>query len=192
MRFNMTFAAVLVFFVPGFLVLTGTCLIFPEMRTSIVSIVKNHETAGTLLITAICFVSGVLIESLRLVTIEPLVSYIVEKWKKRKGLAIRSSDYVSKLTVDNLEVFTLLVDRTYEYYRLNANVTIVFSIFFLCYIIAVYRFGMPFRFVWIISILLAVVIAMIISCVTWYYAQKVTSEFAEAADAKTPKNQGDE
>ena len=182
----MTFAAILVFFVPGALVLTGICFMFPEIRTSIVSIVKNHETAGTLLITAICFVSGVLIESLRLITIDFLVQFIITKCGERTGLAIRPSNYVSKLTVDNLPVFTLLVDRTYEYYRLNANVTIVFCIFLLCYIL-----GMPFHLFWIIGIVLAVVIAMIITCVAYYYAQKVTSEFAEATDAKAPENKGD-
>lgn len=186
MRFNMTFAAVLVFFVPGALILTGICFMLPEIRTSIVSIVKNHETAGTLLITAICFVSGVLIESLRLITIDPLVHFIVTKLRERQCLAIRPSNYVSKLTVDNLAVFTLLVDRTYEYYRLNANVTIVFCVFLLCYI-----FGTPFRLFWIMVIVFTVVIAMIIACVAYYYAQKVTSEFAEAADTKAPENQGD-
>ncbi len=191
MRFNMTFASALVFFVPGALVLAGICLMFPEIRTSIGSIVKNRETAGTLLITAICFVSGVLIESLRLITIDFLVRCIVGKWRERKCRAIRPSDYVSKLTADNLAVFTLLIDRTYEYYRLNANVTIVFCVFLPCYIIAIHKFGVAFRLFFVVGIVFAAIIVLIIACVAYYHTQEVTSEFAEDADAKAPKNKGD-
>lgn len=185
MRFNMTFAAALVFFVPGAILLTGMCLMFPEIGTYIVQFVKNHQTAGILLITVLCFVSGVLIESLKLITIDILVHCLIAKHLKKKGLSEASSDAISKLTAYNLPVYTLLVDRTYEYYRLNANLTLVFCVFFSCYIPRL-KFDMNFCL-----LVLVIAAAMTSTCVAYYYTQDATSKFAKAADTKSSENQGD-
>ncbi|MDE0553980.1 MAG: hypothetical protein OXI24_07190 [Candidatus Poribacteria bacterium] len=185
MPFNAKLTTILVFFVPGIIVVTGIVLIFPEIRDSITPSFKEPKTSEILLFAVICSVVGTLIESLRPITVELIVKNVRAK-SKEKTLPSGSSGYISKLNADNLPVFTLLVEKTYEYYRLNANVALSFLCISLCYIIN-HKFDLFFCF-----LIVVVIVTMIATYTAYCHSQEAISKFSQTANANGNKNQGGE
>jgi hypothetical protein len=118
MKFDLTLAVVLAFLVPGALLLWTLA---PSVTANVVPVL-DKSTTTTALAALLCetFVVGVIIDSLRTVSVQPLVTRLARLFDK-KGLP---STYISHITPERLPVFEMLVSRSYEYYRLNCNLTV--------------------------------------------------------------------
>lgn len=220
MRFDMSLIQVLAFFIPGAVVLGGLCLVCPGIKDSISTLLDpNPTTAGFIHVAGICFVLGALTDALRLITTQPLVSCICQKslqkilkqfsiWIRKdeadlpKNFAEKEikpsqppEDYVEKITSDNLPVFTMLIESAQLYYRLHANLALAFLVPLGFQSLAV--LGAPLvrcdefnRFA--VILLVAAVLALVISVRSRKHTDDVFSQFVSAANTNKPKNQGGE
>ena len=162
MRFDLTLQTILAFFVPGVIVITGVCLVFTGIRTFISPLVEEPKTAGIFLIFGICFVIGILVDSLRTITIEKIVTAINRKIGMFKVDEL--PDYIPKITRENLPVFKMLTDATQTYYRMNANAALAFLCIFLCRLISLIG-PRPFNYWDPIILLTSLFVAGIFVCV---------------------------
>jgi hypothetical protein len=123
MKFDLTLATVLVFLVPGGLLLFGTPIDYVRLldRWYIVAKPTDATQAGMLL--SFIFLAGAVIDSLRTVTVQVIVNWIA----RRLGLSL-TANFFNYINKDSLEVFTLINDRSNEYLRLNQNVTLALLI----------------------------------------------------------------
>ncbi|HMG76875.1 MAG TPA: hypothetical protein VK582_25610 [Pyrinomonadaceae bacterium] len=124
MKFDLTLTTVLVFIVPGIVLLIGT----PQVLISRVdrwSILKHPQnpTDAVLLFSAV-FMCGALVDAARTVTIQPLVTLASKKILKTE----LPQDYFKSINKDSIGVFELIIDRAYEYSRLNQNLTLALVI----------------------------------------------------------------
>jgi hypothetical protein len=133
MKFELTLYAVLVFLVPGS-VTVGTLRFWSHAVDMLVANLLTSPTAvAAAVVVAGAFGVGAIIDSLRTLAVDPLVNALVkmleEKEKKRKNVASevnkdQARNYLAKLNKDNLPVFEFVLQRTFEYYRFNANTTL--------------------------------------------------------------------
>lgn len=120
MKFDVTLAVVLAFLVPG-----GILIWFlPPAMTETIGVISVVDGSASALQLAVllceAFVAGVIIDSLRTVSLQPVIKIIARKIDK-EGLP---GDYVSHITATRLPVFEMLIGRSYEYYRLNCNLSV--------------------------------------------------------------------
>ncbi len=125
MKFDLTLTTVLVFFVPGGLFLLGVPfdLLHAVDRWGIVEKPKSLEEAGVLL--SAIFFCGAMIDSLRTITIQPVVSYCA-KWRG----SVLPDGYFRAINKDSIVVYELISEKSFEYLRLNQNITL--ALFALC------------------------------------------------------------
>ena len=180
MRFDLTLQTILAFFVPGVIVITGVWLVFPGIRTFISPLVEEPKTAGIFLILGICFVPGILVDSLRIITIDKLIKVISQKIKMFKMPEF--PHYIPKITSENLPVFKMLTNATQTYYRMNANVALAFLCIFACRLasLAILR-RLNYRDSIILLILLAV--AGIFVCVATKIRKEVILVMTQFTDS---------
>jgi hypothetical protein len=119
MKFDLTLTTILVFFVPGVVFLAG----LPQPILSSIDLWTvwhnpQDATQGVLLLSAV-FLCGALIDSARTILIQPLVSR-VEKIMYRSSLP---KHYFKSINKDSIAVFDIVIQRAYEYLRLNQNLT---------------------------------------------------------------------
>ena len=127
MKFDLTLATVLVFLVPGGLLLLGmpTEAISAVDRWHIASKPTDVTQAGIVL--AAIFFCGSVIDSLRIITVQPLVSYFA----KDRCPAL-PTDYFKLIDKDSIVVFELINEKAFEYLRLNQNIALaLFALFVL-------------------------------------------------------------
>jgi len=113
MKFELTLYTVLVFLVPGSLSV-GVLRFWSHAVDELAAGLLSSPTAvNAALVTAAAFGLGAMVDSLRTLAIDPLVSWL--------GKTGTPPNYLAKLTSVNLPVFEFVLRRTHEYYRFNAN-----------------------------------------------------------------------
>jgi len=112
---ELTLYVILAFLVPGVIAGCSLALFGGEPRKLLLELLRNPSAGRGVLFVAASLAFGVILDSLRTVVVDPLA--------RTFGKRALPSDYLSKITKDNLPVFQLFLDRTLEYYRLNANLT---------------------------------------------------------------------
>lgn len=120
MKFDVTLAIVLVFLAPGMIVLSASPMHMTEPLDALRSLEKIPSASELLVLLSVAFLVGVALDSLRIVTIQPVIKAIAKRLDKA-GLP---QDYISHITAERLPVFEMLVQRSYEYYRLNCNIAL--------------------------------------------------------------------
>src|SRR5258708_2963201 len=114
MKFELTLYVVLVFLVPG-VVVTGALALCTGYGELLINRSLEDTTATTgVLLLVLAFGIGALVDALRALMVDRLFNSDDERLKV-------PAKYIQLLRSDNLEVFRFLVERTQEYYRLNAN-----------------------------------------------------------------------
>src|SRR5437899_12018809 len=113
MKFDLTLTTILVFLVPGTLVFFGIPGDLGELQSfrTFQKVPSSTELIGTL---AMSFFIGALVDSLRVVTVQPLVVRILKLFQHEPP----SLDYFKHVTPARLSVFELVVEKAFEYYRL--------------------------------------------------------------------------
>lgn len=119
MKFDLTLATILVFIAPGVLMFFGLPFDlgpgFHDLRSF--QTLPSSETLLVILIVA--FFAGVILDSLRTVTIQLAINRIL---KIRKfNHEVPSLDYFKRIDEKKLPVFEMIVEKSFAYYRLNAN-----------------------------------------------------------------------
>jgi hypothetical protein len=143
MKFDLTLTTVLVFFVPGGLLLLGVPAdaISSVDRWHILYRPTSIIDAGSLL--SAIFFCGAVIDSVRTITVQPLVTYIA------KGRCpVLPDGYFKFLDKDSIVVFQFISDKAFEYLRLNQNITLALLLLFIFNVVyqnVVYQnVGMPY------------------------------------------------
>ena len=119
MKFEINLYLVLVFIVPGIVILGDVAIFYSPIDINDLTDPKyGNKLEIILAVIVFSFFFGGLVDSLRSVIIDPIINRIL-----KGNLPL---DYISKINHKNIEVFKLLTDQTIVYYRYNAN--LVFSI----------------------------------------------------------------
>lgn len=114
MKFELSLATVLVFLVPGGIVLLDLVVASPVAIQMLRNQLKNLDSVDLLVILISSFLLGALVDMCR----PALVDWIVDCLPPKKA----RGDYLKDLDKEGrLEVFHTLLDNTQVYYRLNAN-----------------------------------------------------------------------
>jgi len=124
MKVELTLRMLLAFVVPGSIVAGSASL--SDVGFAWLSIDAEEAISAVEITIAVAgiFVVGTLVDSVRLVTVQFLVRFVVALL----NIPGIPDGYIKKIAPDNIDVFTLITDRTFEYYRLNANAATAFAI----------------------------------------------------------------
>jgi len=137
-KFDLTLTTVLVFFVPGGLLLLGVA---PEVLISVDRwhiVNKPADITGAGLLLSAIFFCGAVIDSLRTITVQPLVSYYA-----KDRCASLPDGYVKYIDEESIVVLQLISDKAFEYLRLNQNITLALFLLFIVNI-AYREGGLPY------------------------------------------------
>jgi hypothetical protein len=126
MKFELTLYMVIVFLVPGFIATGSIGLWSGRVHALIEHSLTAPDAANGIALLVLAFGIGAVIDALRSLFVEKLLDV---------GSTKLSADYLKKLSKDNIEVFQFLVERSHEYYRLNANTALAATVFAVSYAI---------------------------------------------------------
>jgi len=121
MNFELSLTIVLVFLVPGSVVLLALVLASPYASILVTSILNQPSTPSVILLLAACFLLGAILDSLRTALLDRGITWLVGP---------PPSGLLRHVTAENLPVFTMLLERTQGYYRLNSNLLLGLLILF--------------------------------------------------------------
>ena|SRR5438046_1880433 len=115
------------------------------------NLVANLLTSASVVVAVVvvagAFGLGAMVDSLRTLAVDPLVDALVKKLEnKGKPNSVSKGEppnFLKKLNKDNLPVFEFVLQRTFEYYRFNANLTLSLVLLTVSYVVAG-RFGISF------------------------------------------------
>lgn len=127
MNFELTLYVVLVFLVPGAIALGVIALWYPPAANLLSQLVTGPTAGSGLLVLSASFGLGALVDAVRTVLLSPLAESLAEPKTPER--------YLAKLNKDTVAVFAFLMERTLEYYRLNANCTVALAVLTLSYVL---------------------------------------------------------
>ncbi len=120
MKFDVIVTTILVFFVPGAIVLFGAPISFGEAVDALRSGAVWHATTTTVGAFFTIFVLGAFIDSLRAHFVQPFIKMWAENGKGAVGVP---SGYLKDVVKDAKgEAYEAVCHRAFQYYRLNANI----------------------------------------------------------------------
>ena len=132
MKFDLTLTTILVFLVPGTLVFFGMPADLGRELQSLRTFQKLPTATEMIGAFAISFFIGALVDSLRVISVQPIVVRILKLLKHQSP----SWAYFKHVTPVRLSVFEVVVEKSFEYYRLNANLCLAFLLTALMHVIA--------------------------------------------------------
>lgn len=125
MKLDLTFYVVLVFFVPGVALVGALALGSSEFSLELLHFYHDPQPLLGMVLLACIFGLGAIVDSARSLIVDPAlsVSDTVAELDEEDN-----TSYVRMVTSENLEVLSYLLERSFEYYRFNANSALSFSI----------------------------------------------------------------
>jgi len=134
MNFTLSLVIILGFIVPGTWLLLAGAVLSSDVQSFLRQLLVDPSLARTSFVLASAFALGALLDSARAVVFDNLLDlYRRLHYALRNGLARRlrrrerhppltpPPDYLAHVNDKSLPVFQMLIDRTQEYYRFNAN-----------------------------------------------------------------------
>ena len=116
MKFELTLYTILVFVVPGALALAAFAFLIPALASAFLAALSAPSASLGILLLSLSFAIGALVDSVRTILLDSLALKLCKY--------PIPADYLSEVTKDNIGVFQLVLERTQEYYRFNANSTL--------------------------------------------------------------------
>jgi hypothetical protein len=128
MKFELTLYIVLVFLVPGIIVAGAIDLCTEDGGRLFLRSFEDPNATSGLALLIVAFGIGALVDALRALLLDRCFD------SDDPNLKVPAK-YLMLLDKDNLDVFRFLVERTQEYYRLNANTAFAASVFAVSYLV---------------------------------------------------------
>ena len=119
MKFDLSVATVLVFFVPGAIFLFGAPVSLGDAVDALRQPSIWGTTSSTLGTFSAVFVLGAFMDSIRTQFVQPLIKWWAEGGDK--GVKLKEN-HLRSLGPAQLELYEMVARRSHEYYRLNANI----------------------------------------------------------------------
>ncbi len=113
MKFELSLYFILVFLVPGCIALLAGTVWSSQIANLTTTLMTAPSNSAGALVLALAFAGGAVVDSLRTV----LIDWLAGIFAKHK----LPNDYLKKLNKRTLAGYELILQRTYEYYRFNAN-----------------------------------------------------------------------
>lgn len=126
MSFELSLYIVLVFFVPGAVVLGALGLLNADTHAFIKTVIAQPSAGPGVLALGLSMGCGAVIDALRAVIIDGLIDRLTK--------ASPPADYIALLDKKRLPLFKYLHERTQEYYRFNANTTLALTLLIAAYL----------------------------------------------------------
>jgi hypothetical protein len=126
MSFELSLYIVLVFFVPGVVVLGAVGLLNADTHAFLKSAMAQPSAGLGVLALALSMGCGALIDALRAVIIDGLIDRVIK--------ASPPANYIALLDKERFPLFQYLHERTQEYYRFNANTTLALTFLIAAYL----------------------------------------------------------
>jgi len=197
MKFEIALTTVLAFILPGAIIVIGMALIAPHSREFVVPAIEYVGGSKSLVFASMCLGAGAIIDALRLISTDPLTRFIADRSARSGKKKVRRSDcnrvqqstsfsksvdYRSRITEENLPVFTMLIERTYEYYRFNANSS---AALLALVMVRAFNETATDRCLWVLIFFF--VIAMWTSVRAWRYTRQAVESFVKSTYVQVPE-----